>query len=134
MTHNTQINRKTSSDFDTILNVGRTNDGNIYIDIRIYNRGDVVDVGDITITQSEWDEINTNLKQNDVKLFICPECGDIVSQADILEDLTNGGYGMCMCKFGDGQRILVKYDTYVDGAQITPNEARLMRIIRSISG
>ncbi len=94
----------------------------------------MLEVGDITITQTEWDTINDNLKQDNVKLFICPECGVVVSESDILEDLTTGGYGMCMCKFGNGQRILVRYDPYMQEACITSNEARLIRIIRGLSG
>ena len=134
MTHHTQINKKTSPDFETILNVGRTNDGEIYIDVRVYNKGDVIEVGDITVTQTEWDEINDKLNKKDVKRFVCPVCGEIVSETDILESLTTGGYGMCMCKFNNGQRVLVRYDPYEDDMEPTANEARLMRIIRTLSG
>jgi len=135
MTHNTQIRKKVSVDFDSILNVGRNVNGGIYIDVQIYHHGDVVETGDITITQAEFDEINTNLEQSDVKLFICPECGTIVSESDILEDLTSGcGYGMCTCKFGNGQRILVRYEPYTEDMQVTSNEERLIEIIRGLSG
>lgn len=134
MTHHTQINKKTSPTFESILNVGRTDNGDIYIDVRVYNKGDVIEVGDITVTQTEWNEINDNLNRNDARLFVCPECGDIVTEDEILEDLTTGGYGMCTCKFDNGQRILVRYDPYGDDRVSTSNEARLMRIIRTLSG
>ena len=134
MTHHTQINKETSPTFETILNVGRTNDGDIYIDVRVYDKGDVVEVGDIAVSQDEWDEINDNLNKKDERLYVCPVCGDIVSETYILESLTTGGYGMCMCKFGNGQRVLVRYEPYKDDIGSTATEARLMRVIRTLSG
>lgn len=137
MTHNTEIHEKADHDIETILNVGRTNDGKIYIDVRVYRTGDVIEVGDITITQKDWDQINDNLvmTNKDEKLFICPECGDIVTEGDILEDLTTGGFGCCLCKFGNGQRVLVRYEPYIQRISeftITPGEAELIRIIRRL--
>lgn len=134
MNHNTQINKRSIPDLETILNVGRTATGDIYVDIRVYHYGDIIEVGDVTLTQSEWNTINDNLDRGDVELFICPECGDIVTEEDILESLTSGGFGMCMCKFGDGQRTLVRYDPYTPDVDITANEARLIKVIRSLSG
>lgn len=132
MNHTTQIIKHTTADIDVILNVGRTNEGEIDLDIRVYRCGDVIDVGDIVLTQADWDKINTDLERIDVELFICPACGAIVSEDDIINDLKSGGYGMCMCKFGNGHRVLVRYDPYTDDSRVTLNEERLIEIIRNL--
>ena len=130
MSHNTEI-RQTEEGCDVILSVGKTaKDGKIYINIRHYHQDDVIDAGDITISHAEWNLINTNLNRNTEKTFICPECGDIVTEDEIMESLTSGGYGMCMCEFGNGQRILVPYESYTPDDSITPGEMELIRIIR----
>jgi len=124
---------------ETVLNVGMTDLNDIYIDIRVYRYGDVVDVGDITITQDDWNKINRklNVAESESKLYRCPECGDIVTEADILESLSNGGYGMCMCKFGNGQRVLVQYEPYTKPEPepeliLTPSEIDVIRMIRAV--
>ena len=134
MSHNTQINKQ-DVDIETILNIGRTNDGEIYIDIRVCRCGDVIGVGDITLTQAEWNRINDNLEQPAQKLFICPECGDIVTEEDILEGLTSGGFGMCLCLYGNGSRIFVDYEPYDPelNPPITHGETKLIRAIRKSS-
>lgn len=134
MTHNTQINHR-DADIETILSVGRTDDGGIYIDIRIYRQGDVIEIGDITLTQDEWNTIDNNLKLEQSKLYICPECGDIVTEDDILEDLTTGGFGCCLCMYGNGSRILVRYEPYNDSlsSPITPTEMRLIKSVRELN-
>ena len=136
MSHNTQI-LKRDADIETILNTGRTNDGKIYIDIRVYKTGDVIDAGELILTQKEWNEINENLNmvEKGQKLFICPECGDIVTEDEILESLTSGGFGMCLCQFGNGQRTLVRYEPHVLKVlepTITPGEIELLKIIRRL--
>ena len=138
MSHNTQIIKR-DADIETILNTGRTNDGDIYIDIRVYKTGDVIDVGDITLTNEEYNQINNNLNTTEKtqKLYQCPECGNIVTEDDILEDLTTGGYGMCLCLFGNGQRTLVRYEPYTRKGltpEITPDEIRLIQMIRDYDG
>jgi hypothetical protein len=135
MTHNTELHKQ-YDDIEAILNVGRTNDDEIYVDVRVYRQGDVIEVGDITLTQAEWNRINDNLKQPAQKLFICPECGDIVTEDDILESLTNGGFGMCLCMFGNGQRTLIRYEPYNPEElvpPITPGEKELIKIIRRLN-
>ena len=135
MSNNTEIHKHEDYDIDKILNVGRTNDGEIYIDIRVYRTGDVIEVGDITITQQEWDQISGKLVMvgKDQKLFVCPECGDIVTESEILESLTTGGFGMCLCLFGNGQRTLVRYEPYVrEVLELTPDEVKLVRSLRRL--
>jgi len=137
MTHNTQIHEQKDLDIGAILNVGRTNDGKIYIDIRVYKTGDVIEVGDITIAQEDWDQINSNLIiDEDEKLFVCPKCGDIVTENDILESLTTGGFGMCLCCFGNGHRTLVRYEPYIKEEltpPITPHEIEIIKAVRALS-
>ena len=134
MTHNTQINKQ-YDDIEAILNVGRTNDDEIYVDVRVYRQGDVIEVGDITLTEEEWNEINDNLEQPVQKLFVCPKCGDIVTEDDILEDLSTGGFGCCLCSYGNGSRVLVRYKPYDPelDAPITPGEKELIKIIRRLN-
>ena len=134
MTHNTQINKR-DADIETIINVGRTNNHDIYVDIRVYKTGDVIDVGDITLTQAQWDNINDNLDLNNPKRFRCPECGDIVTEDEILRDLTLGGFGMCTCLYGDGRRALIQYEPYVSNElkpAITSSETELVKTIRKL--
>lgn len=135
MTRNTQIHKQ-YGDVESILNVGMTSNNGIYVGVRVYRNGDVIEVGDITLTQAEWNQINDNLEEPAQKLFICPECGDIVTDDDILESLTNGGFGMCMCKFGNGSRIFVDYDDYDPKLDppITPDEIRLIESLRALTG
>lgn len=136
MTHNTQVIKESDRDFSTILNVGRTNDGEIYLDIRVYHHGNVVDVGDITLTQEEWDTINSNLKQQNVELFICPECGNIVTKEDIIRDIESGSFGCCFCLYGNGSRILVRYEPYERDDfinTITDDEIRIIKRLRKLN-
>ena len=42
------------------------------------------------------------------KYYLCPDCNDLVIETQILEEIGNGGLGMCYCKFNQG-RILVPY-------------------------
>ena len=138
MPNNTEIH-ELNGDVETILNVGRTNDGEVYLDIRVYKTGDVIEVGDITLSQSVWDKINDklNVVNTDQKLFRCPECGDIVTEGEILENLTTGGFGMCLCCFGNGQRTLVRYEPYTGEESqfmLATHEIELIRAIRTLQG
>ena len=56
---------------------------------------------------------------NKEKIYYCLECGAEVTAEAIAEEIASGGYGMCMCKFGNGVRILVPY---------LPIEDRIMRL------
>jgi len=143
MTQLTEIVRQ-HKDSEIHLTVGRTTpDGKIYIDIRHYFKGDLIDAGDIVITNTEFNLINTNLEirkptpKPTPKLFICPECGDVVTEEDILKDLTSGGFGCCLCSYGNGSRILVRYEPYTQAKldpPITPSEIELIRDIRELFG
>lgn len=118
---------------ETILNVGTTNDDDVYIDIRVYRYGEVIDVGDITITRDDWNAINKKL--NPQKLYQCPVCGDVVTEDDIVKDLTSGGYGMCMCQYCNGHRTLTHYETFTPeelNPPITTGELELIRIMREM--
>ena len=43
------------------------------------------------------------------KIYYCPECGTIITAEAIADEIASGGYGMCMCEFGNGARVLVAY-------------------------
>lgn len=53
-------------------------------------------------------------QEKGVKMWMCPECGDIVTEKEIIDDINEGGFGMCLCQFGNGQRVLIKYVRYVE--------------------
>ena len=42
------------------------------------------------------------------KYYICPNCGALNTEAQILEEVSEGSCGMCYCEFDNG-RILNKY-------------------------
>lgn len=152
MTKSTEI-IKTGLDTETHLIIGRADDAKIYVDIRHYYQNELIDAGDIVISQPEWNLINTNLNRNTQRFYRCPECGDIVTEDEIEEDRISGGYGCCMCKYGNGSRILVEYEPYQpyircidepaevtrmlllesEPLNLTPGEEELIRIIRRLS-
>lgn len=51
-------------------------------------------------------------KSDNVSMWICPRCGDIVTEDDITRNINEGGFGACMCAFGNGSRILIQYEKY----------------------
>lgn len=42
------------------------------------------------------------------KYYLCPNCNDLTTETQILEEISIGGLGMCSCKFNHG-RILIPY-------------------------
>ena len=46
------------------------------------------------------------------KLYRCPACGDVLTDAEYDADCATGG-GYCYCQFKDGDRILTGYDIYI---------------------
>ena len=46
------------------------------------------------------------------KLYRCPACGDVLTDAEYDADCATGG-GYCYCQFKDGDRILTGYDVYL---------------------
>ena len=135
MTNQTQI-IKIGKDSETCLTIGLTNE-KVYIDIRHYYKTEIIDACEITLSQVEWNLINSNLARNTPKLYRCPECGDIVTEDEIAEDCALGGYGTCMCLYGNGSRLLVEYVAYElepdSPLELSPGEEELIRIIRRLS-
>ncbi len=119
MSNNTQIQKLHHNGYNTILNVGRTKDDKIYLDIKFYFTNECIDSGEIEITREEWNVINKNLN-TESKLYRCPECGDIVTETEILKDIENGSFGMCFCRYGNGSRILVEYEPYNLNDNLSP--------------
>jgi len=42
------------------------------------------------------------------KYYICPNCGELNTETQILEEVGGGSCGMCYCEF-DNERMLNKY-------------------------
>lgn len=124
---------KTGNDSETRLTIGRIEDDRIYLDLRHYYMTDLIDACEITVTQTQWNLINSNLDRTTPRLYRCPECGDIVTEDDITEECAEGGYGACMCLYGNGSRLLVEYVPYEPELELTPGEEELIRIIRRLS-
>lgn len=43
-----------------------------------------------------------------MKYYKCPNCNDVTTEEEILEECSSGGCGMCYCDYCNG-RILHKY-------------------------
>lgn len=73
--------------------------------------------------------------ENKEKLYYCPECGNEITAAEIAEEITSGGYGTCMCQYGNGSRILVPYLPIEDRMmELTVDEIKLIELVRKMKG
>lgn len=73
--------------------------------------------------------------ENKEKLYYCPECGTETTAAKIAEDIVSGGYGLCMCQYGNGSRILVSYLPVEDRMmELTVDEIKLINLVRKMRG
>lgn len=69
------------------------------------------------------------------KKFYCPECGVEITADEIIGDIATGGYGMCMCQYGNGSRILVQYLPVEDRMmELTVDEIKLINLVRKMRG
>jgi len=60
------------------------------------------------------EQAHAKVTEKSINMWMCPICGDVVTEEDILDDINEGGFGMCMCSYGNGRRIYIQYERYLE--------------------
>lgn len=58
-----------------------------------------IGIGDVGYNEEEDETLLKNYQRP--RYFICPECAELTTWKQILDDCSCGGQGMCMCKWGE---------------------------------